>query len=91
MGVVLYCKFRNFGDNFIFLKSIKRHICHVKNSRQGHDLPISVNDRMILPFCQGFIHFTKIKPWRISKFTVLYDLEQNVATIFCYVMLLTSS
>ena len=55
----------------IFAKSIKRRICHVKNLRLGHDLPLSVNDRVISPFFNGFIFvklriimrsFTKIKP-----------------------------
>ena len=44
---------------FIFAKSIKRHICDVNNSQLGHDLPSSVNNRMILPFREGFI-FTKL-------------------------------
>ena len=39
-----YCKFGNFRDNFIFVNSVKTHICDVKNLRQGHDLPISVNN-----------------------------------------------
>ena len=32
--------------NLIFVKNVKTHICDVKkkNSRTGHDLPISVND-----------------------------------------------
>ena len=43
-----YCKFGNIRENFIFAKSVERHICDVKNSRLRHDLvPISVNDRMI--------------------------------------------
>ena len=45
-----YCIFRNFGENFIFANSVKIHICDVKNSRLRHDLPTSVNDRVILPF-----------------------------------------
>ena len=28
----------------IFANSVKTHICNVKNLRQRHDLPISVND-----------------------------------------------
>ena len=39
-----YCKFENFRDNFLFAKSVKRHIHDVKELRTGHDLPISVND-----------------------------------------------
>ena len=31
----IYCKFRNFRENFIFANSIKRHICDVKNRDQG--------------------------------------------------------
>ena len=51
----IYCKFGNFRENFIFVNSTKRHICHIKNSWPGHDLPAPVNDRVILPFCEGFI------------------------------------
>ena len=44
------CKFWNFRANFIF-----RPICDIKNLRLGHDLPLSVNDRVISLFCEGFI------------------------------------
>ena len=50
-----YCQFVNFGDNFIFGNSIERHICRVENFCLGHDLSTSVNDRVILPFHEGFI------------------------------------
>ena len=43
----------NFRNNFIFVNSIKRHICDIKNLQLGHDLPSSVNDRMILLFHEG--------------------------------------
>ena len=46
----IYCRFGNFRENFIFANSIKRHISDVKNSRLRQDLPISINDRVILPF-----------------------------------------
>ena len=49
------CKFGNFRDNFIFANSVKGHICDFQNSRLSHDLPISVQDRVILPFNEGFI------------------------------------
>ena len=53
-----YCKFGNFHKNFIFTNySIKRHIGDVKNSQLRQDLPISTNDRVILPFPEGFIFF----------------------------------
>ena len=65
-----YCKFENFLENFIFANSVKRHICDVQTSRLRHDLPISVNDRVILSFREGLIatklpiyaKFVKIKP-----------------------------
>ena len=40
----IFCKFRNFGKNFIFAKSDRRHICHIKILQLGHDLPASVNN-----------------------------------------------
>ena len=55
----VYCRFGNFRKNFIFPNSI-RYISDVKNSRLRHDLPISINDRVILPFREGFI-FTKLR------------------------------
>ena len=30
-----------------FAKSVKRHVCHFNSSRPGHDLPTSVNDRVM--------------------------------------------
>ena len=50
-----YCNFGNFWENFIFVNSVKRHICDIKNLRLWHDLPISINDRMIWQICEGFI------------------------------------
>ena len=55
-----YCRFGNFRENFIFANSNKRHISDVKNSRLRQDLPISINERVILPFREGFI-FTKLR------------------------------
>ena len=53
------CKLGNFCENFSLVNSAKRHICDDKNSRLSHDLPISVEDRVILSFLRGFI-FTKL-------------------------------
>ena len=39
---------------------MKRHISDVKNSRVRQDVPISINDRVILPFREGFI-LTKLR------------------------------
>ena len=72
-GINGYCKLGNFRENIIFAKSVKRHICDVKNSLQGHDLPISVNDRMISPLCEDFIYtnFHENKTLaKMSEFTV---------------------
>ena len=55
------------------MNSIKIHISDVKNSRLRQDLPISINDRVILPFPEGFI-FTKLHEnkvlSKIFEFTV---------------------
>ena len=55
------------------MHNIKRHICDVRNSRLGHDIPISVNDRVILPFRECF-NITKLRKnktlAKISEFTV---------------------
>ena len=71
-----YSRFGNFRRNFIFANSIIRHISDVKNSRLGQDVSISINERVILPFCEGFI-FTILREIKvlakISKFTV-FDL-----------------
>ena len=54
-----YCKFGYFRKNLIFAYSFEIHICDVKKSRLGHNLPISVIDREISSFREGLI-FTKI-------------------------------
>ena len=50
------------------MNTVKIHTCNIKNSRLGHDLPISVNKRDISPFRDGFI-FTKLRH-KNSEFTV---------------------
>ena len=68
----LYCISGNFRENFIFVNSVKRHTCAVKNLRLGQNLPISVIDSVFLRFLQGFhFHetshmqsFAKIEPSR---------------------------
>ena len=64
--IVIYCRFGNFRENFIFANSIKRHISDVKKSRIRQDLPLSINDRVILPFREGFI-FTKLRICEVSR------------------------
>ena len=55
-----YCRSGNFCENFIFANSIKRHISDVKNSQLRQGLPISINDKVNLPFHEGF-NFTKLR------------------------------
>ena len=49
----------------MFAKSVKRHICDVNSLQLGHDLPLSVNDMLILPFREDFI-FTKLRLCEVS-------------------------
>ena len=60
-----YCKSGKFRENFIFAICVKRHICDAKNSRIWHDLPKSVNDRVISPFREDFV-FTKLRICEVS-------------------------
>ena len=51
----------------MFTNSVQTHICAVKKLRLGHDLPISINDRVTSPFREDFVFrkllsFSKIKP-----------------------------
>ena len=50
----------------IFANSVKRHIWDVQNSPLGHDLPISVNGRVISPYHESFI-FTKLRICEVSR------------------------
>ena len=55
----------NTVNSEIFANSVKRHICHVKSSRLGPDLPTSVKDRVISPIQEGFT-FMKLLKCEIS-------------------------
>ena len=74
--LVCDCKFRNGRDNFIFGNSIKRHICDIKNWGLGHDLPISVNGRVVAPFCESFI-FTKLRTCENKTLTKIFELQYS--------------
>ena len=65
-NMFLYCKFGNFRENFSFANSVRGHISDVQTSRLRHDLPISVNDRVILLFREGLI-FTKLRMCEVSR------------------------
>ena len=54
---------KNTVNSEIVANSVISHICDVKNLRLEHDLPISVNDRMISSFHEGYI-FMKLKTSR---------------------------
>ena len=51
---------KNFGN------SVERHICDVKNLQLGHDLPISIKDRLISQFWEDFI-FMKLRICEVSQ------------------------
>ena len=61
-----FCKSGNFRENFIFANSAQRHICEAIYSRLGHDFSISVNKRVISPFCEDFI-FTKLRICKVPR------------------------
>ena len=87
----MYCKFGNFRENFIFANSVKRHICDVQTSQLRHDLPISLNDRVVLLFREG-LTFSKLPICEVSRkktfakifgFTVLSIFHARVPK-FCH-------
>ena len=71
---------RKFSREFYFRKSVKRHMCDVKNSRLWNGLPISVNVKVIAPFREDSRNFAKINPrenFRIySKHCCMISLKQ---------------
>ena len=64
MKTNIYFKFGNFRENFIVAKSVKRHICNLKNLLLGPDLPTSVNDRVI---SWGFYFHETSQMWSFKK------------------------
>ena len=48
----------------------------MKNSRLRQDLPISIKDRVILPFREGFI-FTKLRYAKFSENKVLAKISES--------------
>ena len=77
-----YCKVGNFREKIIFPNSVKRHICDVKNSRLGHDLAISINNRVISAFGEDFIFSNLYAKFRENKV---------LAKIFEFTVLIGSS
>ena len=59
------CKFGNFGENVILANGFKRHICGVKNSRQGMIYYIS-KQQSEFAILQGF-NFHKTSHMHIAQ------------------------
>ena len=84
-----YCKFGNFRENFIFAKSVKRHICDFQNSQLGHGLPISVNDRVVSTFRENFFSrnfaYAKLREnktlAKLSEFTVYRTYHKDADNV----------
>ena len=82
---------KNFRDNFIFAKNVKRHVYDVKNSRLEHDLPTTV----VLPFREDFF-FSKLRenealnhnfggkhgPLFESFSTILFSFAKNSSSLY---------
>ena len=49
-----YCKFKKFLENFIFVNIVLKDLFVTLKNVTGHDLPTSVNKRMISPFHESF-------------------------------------
>ena len=64
----------------IFANSRKRHICNVKNLQLGHDLHISVNNKVILPFREGFI-FMKLRILFLFKCMMMGQASDSKTTL----------
>ena len=77
MGYLHYWLFGNVRENFVSAKSIKSIFAKLKkNATIRHDLPISVNNRVISQFCEDFV-FTKLRICEVSgKLTLgkIYEL-----------------
>ena len=74
-AVLIWSSIGNIRKNFIFSKNIKRHISDVENSPLRQDLHIYINDRVILPFREGFI-FTKLRMCEVPKNKVLAKISE---------------
>ena len=83
--------------DFISPNSVKRHTYGIKNLRLGHDLPISVINRVIQRFHEALIFhesshiksFAKIKPsqkfpnLQYAKPTVQFDWTSSMSSCMC--------
>ena len=62
----IYCKFKKNFPEFYIRDSIKTHLRR-KKSRTGHDLPISVNDRVKSPICESQFDFRNMQSFARIK------------------------
>ena len=53
----MYSKYGNCRGNLNFANRVKRHFYDFKNSRLGHGLPISVNDKLDSTIHKSYKHF----------------------------------
>ena len=75
MLLAVYCKFVNFRENFIFTKSVTRHLASLKIRDYGIVNLFSVNDRVISPFREGFIFTNYAKIRENKSLTKIYELQ----------------
>ena len=70
--LLMYCKFRNFQENFIFTNSVVRHICHINKLQLGmiyqHQLKTEwfhhfVKVLFLLTFASAQLDWLKIWYW----------------------------
>ena len=78
------CKFGYFRENFIFAKNVIIHVCGVKNWGLEHDLPTSVNNRVVSLFRKDLI-FTKLRIFAYAKFRKNKNLAKNSELQYFYV------
>ena len=74
MGYLHYWLFGNVRENFVSAKSVKSIFAKLKkNATIRHDLPISVNNRVISQFCEDFVFEVsgKLTLGKIYELTVL--------------------
>ena len=67
----------NFRESFIFGNSVKDKFA----TFIGHDLPTSINDRVILPFCDGLIFIKNYGTCENITVTKIYSIYRYRNTV----------
>ena len=69
----------------LFSRSDKRHVWDIKNLLLRHDLPTSVNHRVILPFREGYISMKLCKNKTLKNFQIyskpLFKRENHLGEV----------